>query len=281
MEANQQWTVISLFQNVWETNQDSNLLKEPVTWLAIHQFVQEKLSEQNQNDLEDAANYERSILRITKAWQRNYSQWQIASFSDLQAKAGNLLAGSFQTSLSTTTWENALLWSNYCLQQDLITDEICSGLLPTLTATTSILSTTVASATGAVDAPGDRKSLPNFRDLLNKLSEKDGLSATSKSMTGSMSSFITACESGESPRKYGLNEKIKDYRLHLSLYDGRKCKENPQKFWLAMTDGFQVTYSKKETKIKEAVQTLLDLVGSTYAGKQLSLISSTKRYKPY
>lgn len=281
MDPNQPSTVSSVFQSVWQHNPDLAALKEPITWLAINQFIQEQAREEENINIEEFAAFEKSILRITRAWQKNYQKWQVTSYADLMAKAGSLLAASFRTSLSTETKESVLGWSGYCLMQDLITEEVCSGLLPILNQTTSTSSTTAASATEAADAHGEQKSSPSFRDLLNKLSEKDGSSPNSALTTGSMSSYITACENGESPRKYGLTEKIKDYRLHLSLYDGKKCKENPQKFWLGITDGFQITYSKKDKEIKKAVQTLLDQVGSMYAQKQLSLITSTKRYKPY
>lgn len=281
MEANQPSTISSVFQSVWSENQELEALKQPVTWLALNQFIQERAREEEDIDMAELDNFEKSILKITRAWYLNLEKWQINSYSDLMDKAGKLLLASFRMSLSSTMMENVLAWSSYCIQQELITEEICSGLLPMLVKTTSMSSTTVRTPTVAADAPGEVKSSLNFQDVINKLSEKDGVSHNSAAMTGSMSSYITHCESGESPVKYGLNEKIKDYRLHMSLYDGKKCKENPQKFWLGITDGFQITYSKKDKKIREAVQTLLDQAGSMYAGKQLNLITSSKKYRPY
>ena len=223
----QEGTLAYLLQNVWQQNSEKEILQQPVTWIALSQFILEQARESEEQNIEEYEKLDKLMLRVMKAWFKNFQRWQISSFNDLITKTGTLLAASYRTSLSTETMKNAVDWSCYYIMQDQITEEVCSGLLPMLTTTTSTSCTTAAIVTEVVDAPGEAKSSPSFREVLNKLSEKDGSLPSSALQTGSMCSYITACESGESPRKYGITEKIKDYRLHLSLYDGKKCKENP------------------------------------------------------
>lgn len=168
------------------------------------------------------------ILKLSKLWLSFYNQWAVDSFEKLYEKSSRLLAGTYKTSLNSETTNNAILYMGICLNMQPITREILSD--SALMTVISTCSTTVPSAPARANVIGVGTSHAGELSL-DTLDENEW--GNSDEETGSLLSFISFLKSGDYV-KYGLEEKAKDFKVVLAIYDLSKCNGDYERYWIGL-----------------------------------------------
>ena len=80
-------------------------------------------------------------------------------------------------------------------------------------------------------------------------------STNSTGLTSPMFSYISLCQNGKALNKFGLEEDYKDLRISIKLYDGKKCAENPDRYWVGKMKELDVTVHQN-SQFAKTVETL-------------------------
>lgn len=163
-------------------------------------------------------------------------------FDALQVQLSAVLGDTSQTSLCWTLVKEVGNYFSGLVEAGVITPgHFSDGLKRRRTSTSS---TTVPGAMAPADAVGET-TLTSEAELRNLFGDPN-TSLSSTGSTGSMLSYISFCRNGRAEKKFGLQEEYGDFRVVLKIYDGRTCRENPQKFWTGKEKELDMTLNRRD-----------------------------------
>lgn len=205
-------SISKFMEEIWETYKDHPLINHPGWWRLIIEATITDVKEETDEDVILLDNLEKSIVKVTKSWWKNCDKWEVKHFKDLLDKSIRLLGATLAMSFPTDMMEIVIGSWHSCTALADYTEEDCSTILTTKH--TSMLSTIALGQMEVADANSKKRSAAEaFKELVEQI-DSSGSSASPTGMTTSFISYST--NFNEVPRKFGLVEKYKDYRLVVS-----------------------------------------------------------------
>nr|WPR17931.1 MAG: hypothetical protein [Skomarfal virus 45] len=230
-------TIKSYFEQVATAFQDQPALWTPGWWyLTINRATELAKAESSATEIFHYENLKILIHKILRAWSNCSSHSEITCLENLLQKTGHLLAHTYRTSLSSQIIENVMCFINISLNKDNYSVETCSdSVLMTIMSTLSIPAPLVAPSVSVV---GEKRShaATSDQDTNTEASSESG-----DDETFSVESYISS-STKEGGKTRGLKEDVKDLRIILKLYDGKRWKKRSGNCWDHWKTRLDVTY---------------------------------------
>ncbi|QRK03667.1 nonstructural protein 2 [Duck-associated ambidensovirus 1] len=232
-------TLKSYFEQVATAFQNQPALWTPGWWyLTINNAILLAKEESSAMDMFHYENLKILIHKISRAWSNCSSRSEITSLESLLQKIGHLLVLTFQTSLSSQIIENVMCYISTSLNKENYSVEICSdSALITIMCTLSIPAPLVVPSVSAV---GEKRSHAATSD---QDTDTGASSDSGDDETFSVQSYISSSVKGVAKNR-GLKEDVKDWRIILKVYNGKKWKKKSGTCWDHWKTRLDMTYEE-------------------------------------
>lgn len=225
----------------------------PHLWevLLEHLTAHWKIKQPDSSDSEPLLLLLQTTCRLLK---RSCSASSENPFDSLQTQLSAVLGDTSVTSLSWNLVKDVGNYFSGLVEAGVITpDHFSDGSKKRRTSTSF---TTVHGVTDHADAAGGTTT--TSEEALKSLFGDPSTSLSSTGSTGCMYSYISFCRNGRAERKYGLTEEYGDYRVVLKIYDGKTCRENPNKFWVGKEKELDMTLDRRDPLMRKINNLFLD-----------------------
>ncbi|AGZ03693.1 NS2 [Solenopsis invicta densovirus] len=184
--------------------------------------------------------------KIITNWKFYDKEWSADTYEKLLDKLSVTLANTLATCISQEMKNSVQeCFDDFLNSQSVILEKCSSGSMKETTSTSSMIVPTLMDSAGATSSEPK-----TFDEIFERQCEDTGISPKWMNSTGRTLSYTSLCKNGKAIHKFGLEEDYKDLRIVMKVYDGRICKENPDRYWLGKIKEMDVTCNSKSDTAK-------------------------------
>lgn len=281
--------LLTILPNLWRAL-GSDKAQLPQNWETVLNGASTILAEVRTPIPSDYDTLDENIRKIINNWKFYSKDWSVTSYQQLHDKILPQLADTLATSYSSETAtimqhvfdsSKHKLWTSQ--------GSFSSGQMKEIMSTSSMIAPIPADS-----ADAELCSTKKFADRFRSLLEESSSCRRSTPRIGRMYSYISECQNGLALAKLGLEEDYKDLRITIKVYDGKKCREDPEKYWRGKLRELDITVSET-SNVARTVEALFQRVAcnlentsgacvketQSWQGRRRSSHESRDRYNPY